>query len=80
LSTLESTENLTVHPPPPVSVQGTGEGDHLSLLTNPRTHGTTRSDQRHRAAEESNDEDHVEEIFGQVWLIPHSPEKARVLN
>jgi hypothetical protein len=30
--------------------------------------------------EESRDEDHVEEFFGQLWSIPHSLERARVSN
>jgi hypothetical protein len=33
-----------------------------------------------RVVEESSDEDHVEDCFGQLWSIPNSPERARASN
>jgi hypothetical protein len=55
-------------------------GDHLSLLTDLGTLGEAGHDQNQRVVEEISDEDHIEEFFGKLWSIPHSPDKARVSN
>jgi hypothetical protein len=62
---------------PLASDQGTRSGDHLSPPPNPRTHGGRRSNQGDHAVEESIEEDHVEEFYGQLWSIPPSPKKDR---
>jgi hypothetical protein len=62
--------------------KGSGGLEHVttSESTNSRIHGARRSihvDPAEESDLEEDDEDHIEEIFGQLWAIP-KPAKPRV--